>query len=116
MRRPRRSLSGPNSSCPSASPATQAVSVSWTADALVGSARAISGNAGRYMSIDSGPIALTDPRTTIRRAIEGCLADSTGGYSPAMADQQAPELQESLKSRLHHRLALLVLLVDRARH
>ena len=37
---PSRSLSGPNSSCPSASPATQAVSVSWTADALVSSARA----------------------------------------------------------------------------
>jgi L-asparagine transporter-like permease len=51
------------------------------------------------MSIDSGPIALTGPSTTIRRATEGCLAGSTRGYSPAIADQQAPELQKSLKSR-----------------
>ena len=67
--RPSRSLSGPNTSCPSASPATHAVSVSWTDDALVSSARVISGNAGRYMSIDSGPIALTEPRTTMSRAL-----------------------------------------------
>ncbi len=62
VRRPSRSLSGPISNWPSASPATHAVSVSWTGDALVSQrSRAISGNAGRYMSIDSGPIALTEP-------------------------------------------------------
>src|SRR3954452_18422934 len=81
MRRPRRSLSGPNSSWPSASPATQAVSVSWTADALVFIARAISGNAGRYMSIDSGPIALTDPSTTMSRATLGTASTLRGGLS-----------------------------------
>src|SRR4051812_27964600 len=81
MRRPSRSLSGPKKSCPSASPATQAVSVSWTADALVFSARAISGNAGRYMSIDSGPIALTDPSTTMSRATLGTASTLRGGLS-----------------------------------
>ena len=45
--------------------------MSWTDDALVSSARAISGNAGRYMSIDSGPIALTEPRTMTSRAVPG---------------------------------------------
>ena len=45
--------------------------MSWTEDALVSSERAISGNAGRYMSIDSGPIALTEPRTTMSRAPPG---------------------------------------------
>ena len=107
MRRPSRSLSGPNSSCPSASPATQAVSVSWTADALVSSARAISGNAGRYMSIDSGPIALTDPRTTMSRVTLGTGVHPTRrpeprrspGTPPRMAEDSAPELQKSLKSR-----------------
>ena len=56
-RRPKRSLSGPISNWPSARPATHAVNVSCTCEALASSPRAISGNAGRYMSIDSGPIA-----------------------------------------------------------
>ena len=43
--------------------------MSWTDDALVSSARVISGNAGRYMSIDSGPIALTEPSTTMSRTV-----------------------------------------------
>src|SRR3954447_3549417 len=59
-----RSLSGPTTSWPSARPATHAVSVSWTCDALEPSVREISGKAGRYMSIESGPIAFTAPSTT----------------------------------------------------
>jgi len=47
-----------------AKPATQAVRVSCTCAALVCRSRAISGKAGRYMSIESGPIALTSPSTT----------------------------------------------------
>src|SRR3954469_11957317 len=90
MRRPSRSLSGPNSNWPSASPATQAVSVSWTADALVSSARAISGNAGRYMSIDSGPIALTDPSTTMSRATLGTAPTLRGGLSRAGRGYASP--------------------------
>src|SRR3954452_20075231 len=66
-RRPIRSLSGPTTSWPSASPATHAVSVSCTCDAPEPSVRAIWGNAGRYMSIDNGPIALTAPSTTTSR-------------------------------------------------
>ena len=62
-RRPKRSLSGPISSWPSARPVTHAVNVSCTTESLVSNPRASSGNAGRYMSIDSGPIAITAPRT-----------------------------------------------------
>src|SRR3954468_17087593 len=65
--RPIRSLSAPTTSWPSASPATHAVSVSCTCDAPEPSVRAIWGNAGRYMSIDNGPIALTAPSTTTSR-------------------------------------------------
>ena len=69
-RRPKRSLSGPISSWPSASPVTHAVSVSWTTEALAPNSRASSGKAGRYMSIDSGPIAITDPSTITSPAVD----------------------------------------------
>ena len=62
-RRPKRSLSGPITNWPRARPVTHAVNVSCTTESLASNSRASSGNAGRYMSIDSGPIAITDPRT-----------------------------------------------------
>src|SRR4051794_28273358 len=66
-----RSLNGPATSWPMARPATTAVSVSWTAAASACSERVISGSPGRYMSIDSGPIATIEPRITISSALEG---------------------------------------------
>src|SRR3954451_15386988 len=66
-----RSLNGPATSWPSARPATTAVSVSWTAAASACSERVISGSPGRYMSIDSGPMATIEPRITIRNGLEG---------------------------------------------
>src|SRR4051794_23719999 len=66
-----RSLSGPATSWPSARPATTAVSVSWTAAGFACSERVISGSPGRYMSIESGPIATIEPRITIRAGLEG---------------------------------------------
>src|SRR5919202_5670466 len=53
--------------------------------------RAMSRDAGRYMSIESGPIAWRDPSTTTSRAVRGRLGDSTAGYLPAMAAAHAPE-------------------------
>src|SRR5215207_1887363 len=50
-------------SWPRARPVTHAVNVSCTTEALASNSCASSGNAGRYMSIDSGPIAITDPST-----------------------------------------------------
>ena len=61
MRRPRASLMGPARTCPSASPTIDVVIVSWAADADAGRSRAISGRAGRYRSIDSGPNAVRAP-------------------------------------------------------
>ena len=46
-RRPRASLTGPASTCPSASPIIDVVSVSCAAEADAGRSRAISGSAGR---------------------------------------------------------------------
>src|SRR3954451_17182193 len=66
-----RSLNGPATSWPMARPATTAVSVSWTAEASACSERVISGRPGRYMSIDSGPIATIEPRITISSGLEG---------------------------------------------
>ena len=43
------------------------MSVSWTAEALASSDRDIDGNAGRYVSIDRGPIATMDPSSTMSR-------------------------------------------------
>ena len=58
------------------------------------------------MSIDSGPIALTDPSTTMSRVTLGTALHPTSrmsrrapGTPPGMADDSTPELQKSLKSR-----------------
>ena len=63
-RRPRASLIGPASTCPSASPTIDVVSVSCAAEADAGRSRAISGSAGRYRSIESGPNAVSAPSST----------------------------------------------------
>ena len=39
------------------------VSVSWTAESLAARSSAIRGNAGRYMSMVSGPSAISAPST-----------------------------------------------------
>ena len=61
VRRPRRSLSGPPMSCPSAMPSSTAVSVSWAAAGVVPRSRAREGSAGRYASIERAGSAVTAP-------------------------------------------------------
>ena len=72
-RRPTRSLSGPATSWPAASPSRNVVSVSCTADALVSRVRCTSGHPGRYMSTASGTNAPRHPSSTMRRVeTAGC--------------------------------------------
>ena len=65
--RPNVSERGPTSSWPSASPASVPVRVSWTAADVVPRSSTIVGSAGRYMSIVSGPSAISAPRTSTSR-------------------------------------------------
>src|SRR4051812_22169894 len=73
---------GPARICPSARPARHAVSVSWTAHAGASRPRPSPGSPGRYMSIDSGPNALSAPRmrtTCARPPRRGAGAVVSGG-------------------------------------
>src|SRR3954454_13750421 len=101
-RRLSRSLNGPTTSWPSARPATHAVSVSCTCAALACKRAAISGNAGRYMSIDSGPIAFTAPSTTTSRTRDAraCAAarSSTGAGVIGDAIRSGFPFQRSARS------------------
>ena len=54
-----------------ANPAKNAASVASRRPGAARRSAAIAGSAGRYMSIDSGPIALTDPSTTMSRVTLG---------------------------------------------
>ena len=62
-RRPNASDSGPITSWPTARPRSIPVSVSCTAESLARRSSPICGKAGRYMSIVSGPSAISAPRT-----------------------------------------------------
>ncbi len=55
------SLRGPNISCPVARPIRHVVRLICTSDAVVLKSSATTGSAGRYMSIDIGPIAVNAP-------------------------------------------------------
>src|SRR5699024_2401288 len=55
------SLNGPKTSWPPASPSRQAVKLNWASEAVVFRSTANSGSAGKYMSIDNGPNAVSDP-------------------------------------------------------
>src|SRR6201996_685759 len=61
--RPRESLNGPATSCPTARPARQPDSVSCTSDCEACRLAAIVGVDGRYMSIESGPNEDSAPST-----------------------------------------------------
>ena len=106
-RRPRASLMGPISSWPSPRPTSAQVSVSWTADALAPNVSRSCGNAGRYMSNESGPRAAIAPRITTRRApvrtvgTRRAAASATAAATPAAA----PAVDERRQS-LAHRLDL----------
>src|SRR5581483_10384442 len=57
-------------SCPTARPRRYAESVCCTRAALTLKSVASVGSAGRYMSMASGPIAITSPRTSVSRATD----------------------------------------------
>ena len=62
--RPLMSLFGPIKICPIAKPISVAVKLNCTSDALVFSLLAISGRAGKYKSVQSGPMAAKQPNIT----------------------------------------------------
>ncbi|MNJ58435.1 hypothetical protein D3C77_540680 [compost metagenome] len=64
-RRPRTSLIGPATSWPRASPSKQDVRLSCVIEAVVFSSSASFGNAGKYISSESGPKADKLPRMNI---------------------------------------------------
>ena len=78
-RRPKVSDRGPTSSWPSASPTSVPVNVSWTAADVVSRSSTIVGSAGRYMSIVSGPSAISAPRTRTSRSRPHPVGATTGG-------------------------------------
>ncbi len=63
--RPTASENGPITSWPRPSPSSVPVSVSWAAADVVSRSSAIAGRAGRYMSMVSGPSAISAPSTRI---------------------------------------------------
>ena len=67
VRRPNASESGPTMSWPSARPSSVPVSVSWTVGDVVASSSVIVGSAGRYMSMVSGPSAMSAPKISTSR-------------------------------------------------
>ena len=83
--RPSPSLSGPATSCPTASPARQPDSVSCTSDCEACRFAAIVGVDGRYMSIESGPNEDSAPSTAsipIR-----CLGRTAGATKVSIAKE-----------------------------
>lgn len=76
VRRPIPSDSGPTNSWPSAMPIRNAVIDSWTPVAVVPSSSAIVGNAGRYMSIESGATAVSSTRTATNSRPGGTITRS----------------------------------------
>jgi len=64
-RRPRPSLTGPMKSCPRARPSRQAVMLAWAKAVEMLRSFAISGRAGRYISVHRGPKAVHRARSRI---------------------------------------------------
>ena len=81
--RPRPSLSGPATSCPTASPARQPDSVSCTSDCDACRFAAIVGVDGRYMSIESGPNDDSAPSTASIPSLRFCRTAGTTKVSIA---------------------------------
>ena len=86
-RRPRWSDTGPPISCPSAMPTKKVVKVSWTWVAVAVRSVATCGNAGTYMSVASGAIAVR--KTTVatsaevsRARLRSSSAAASAGWSP----------------------------------
>ena len=65
--RPKRSSSGPYNNCPADIPMKKLDRDSITCSRVVCSDRAISGNPGKYISMENGPIAVSEPRMRISK-------------------------------------------------
>jgi hypothetical protein len=76
-RRPKASESGPTTSWPRASPSRVPVRVSCTVGDVVASSSVIVGSDGRYMSMVSGPSAISAPSTSTSR--RRCTPGSAAG-------------------------------------
>jgi hypothetical protein len=107
LRRPVRSDMGPPSSWPSAMPTKNVVSVSCTWVAVVSRSRPTSGNAGTYMSVANGAIAVmkTTVASTVADRANGTVVVSVaaspgraGASITVMASMQ-PETFTAKKSR-----------------
>src|SRR5699024_4206772 len=80
LRLPNESEIGPTTSWPSASPTTNAVSVNCSVPSSVARSPVIVGSEGRYMSIDSGPKAVSPPSSNayLTRLGKLCCCSSVG--------------------------------------
>src|SRR5678815_4990015 len=63
---PKRSSNGPYNNCPKEIPIKKLDNESVTSATVVCKPLAMSGNAGRYMSIEKGPIAVSKPSIVMR--------------------------------------------------
>src|ERR1700689_1532654 len=63
---PKRSSNGPYNNCPNEMPIKKLDSDKETCAIVVCRSKAIAGKAGRYMSIEKGPMAESKPRTRIK--------------------------------------------------
>ena len=66
--RPHKSLSGPARICPSAIPSVVIVSVIWMRDVDTPKSACTSGSAGRYISVESGAIAVMIPKNNVSQS------------------------------------------------
>ena len=109
VRRPRTSLSGPAITCPTATPMRHAVRVSCTWPVRCSSSSpAMAGSAGRYMSIERGPIADSAPRMSsspLRRVIGATSGAMTAAVIPDplfLAGHDGPTRARGSKPRPGH--------------
>src|SRR5690554_3186122 len=127
-RRPVRSDIGPTTPCPSARPMKKTASVACTAPALAPRSLAIAGKAGRYMSMERGAKAISDPRITMKctrtpEEVELCISypspppSSRSPYrqkSRSMKERLLPEQATLDVARSDFLVALPILIADGA--
>src|SRR6266516_3953194 len=74
---------GPAMAWPAARPSRQALSVSCVCEVLAPKSRLSDGRAGKYMSMDNGPKAVSAPRmitSCARRGLRGTWDDTERGW------------------------------------
>ena len=86
--RPRRSLRGPTTSCPTANPKVVAERVTWTWESVIPRSALSAGKVGRYRSMVNGPRPVNRPRVTMVATLRRVL-----NWSPSGCGIRTPRMQ-----------------------